>query len=87
MPEERKFEYDSIQDAQTIKESLQALVTGFEKGELSLKSEDEEIVLEPRGLLRLRIKAKQQADRNKLSLKISWRTPKPDKSGESISIE
>ncbi|MBC2714141.1 MAG: amphi-Trp domain-containing protein [Desulfobacteraceae bacterium] len=77
MANEQKFEFDSLQDATSIKAFLESLVEGFGNGKIVLSSETEEITLHPNALLRFHVKAKRKDNtKNQLDIKISWKEPK-----------
>ncbi|WP_320172359.1 amphi-Trp domain-containing protein [Maridesulfovibrio sp.] len=73
MPIEKKFVFDSLQDAETIRQFLSALVDGFESGNINLSTNGDEIELQPKGLLNFSVKAKKKSDMNKITIKISWK--------------
>lgn len=66
------FRHESLQDADSIRDILKAITNGFAKGRISFSDEDDEIVMEPKGLLHMRLKAGQEDDRHQLSIRISW---------------
>lgn len=66
------FRHDSLQDRKSIQQLLKAISKGLSKGELKLADDDGEILLEPEGLLNLKISARQQNNQNRLSIRISW---------------
>jgi len=68
-----EFRHESLQDCESIVKYLKALMEGFESGHLQLANGGEPIVLEPTGLLKLDLKARRKDDRNKLSIKVSWK--------------
>lgn len=70
-PEE--FKHESLQDRQSIVKYLNALSEGFENGQLVFANKDKQIIFEPRGLLKLDVKAKRKNEKVKLSLKFSWK--------------
>lgn len=70
-PEE--FKHESLQDRQSIVKYLNALSEGFENGQLVFANKEKQIIFEPRGLLKLDVKAKRKNDKVKLSLKFSWK--------------
>jgi len=72
MPEE-KFVFDSLQDARTIGDFIETLRLGFEKGQLTLSSGEEQIQLAPRGLLSFSVKAKKKNDESKITIRIAWK--------------
>ncbi len=69
-----EFKYESLQDRETIVKYLNALKDGFIKGKISLGNKEKKIVLEPKGLLSLEVRAKKKNDRVKIALKVSWKT-------------
>ncbi|WP_027177556.1 amphi-Trp domain-containing protein [Maridesulfovibrio bastinii] len=73
MATEEKFNFDSLQDSQSIGRFLESLIEGFHKGKISLSTDGEEIDLIPCGLLNFTVKAKKKDDSSKLSIKISWK--------------
>jgi amphi-Trp domain-containing protein len=70
---EEKFVFDSLQDCETIKNFLEALIEGFEKHSIDLSTNGNEIHLEPQGLLNFTVKAKKKGTENKLSIKVTWK--------------
>ncbi len=87
MAKEEQFQHESLQDSKTIAKYLQALIDGFEKGEISLNSDQGNIRLIPNDLMELTIKAKKKGDKSKLSLKVSWKdTPVMGSKSDSIFI-
>jgi amphi-Trp domain-containing protein len=48
MTEEKRFTYESLQDAKTIAKYLQSLIQGFETGNIALKSDEGALTLHPR---------------------------------------
>jgi len=70
--DKKTFSHLSLQDAKSIKPILDAISKGLTKGEMVFKNEDDEIVLNPDGLLRLKISASKTDNRHKVNVKISW---------------
>lgn len=66
------FRHDSLQDRKSIQQILKAISKGLAKGELALSDDEGDILLEPEGLLNLKISARQQDNQNRLSIRISW---------------
>lgn len=73
MAKKESFEHESIQDPETIQKYFQALIDGFENGRIVFTSSNRQVVLIPGELIGLEIKAKKKGDKNKISLKLSWR--------------
>ncbi len=53
-----EFKHESVQDRESIAKYLNALCEGIQKGQLTFKNGDQEIELEPRGLINLEVKIK-----------------------------
>ena len=70
----KRFKHESLQDTKTIRELLKAITKGIAKGKLSLSDEDDEMIMEPEGLLNLKLSASQEENRNRLAIRISWQT-------------
>jgi amphi-Trp domain-containing protein len=51
---------------------LAAITDGLEKGKLVLKDAEDEIILNPQGLLQLKLTAAQEANKCSFTLKVSW---------------
>ena len=66
------FRHESLQDARTIQEILKSITRGIAKGKLSFSDEDGEIVMEPEGLLNLKVTASQDELRHRLDIRITW---------------
>ncbi len=77
MAQTDEFYYESVQDAETIKEFLQSLLDGMEKGRIFLSSNGNDISLKPANLLKFSVKAKNKGDTSKMNIKISWKKPRP----------
>jgi len=70
------FEYESLQDPQTIKELMNGILEGFDKGRIVLTSNGSEITMHPSNLLKFSVKAKKKGETGKLEFKISWKESK-----------
>ncbi len=68
----KSFRHESLQDSESILKILAAVTEGLQKGKLVLSDTEEEIILNPQGLLQLRVTATQEDNRYQLGLKISW---------------
>jgi len=73
MKDEGRFSYESLQDAGTIAKYLQTLIEGFEKGNIVLKSNEEELMLHPKDMIMFTVHAKKKNEKTKLTLKMSWK--------------
>lgn len=72
MKQNTRFRHESLQDPDSIKALLKALTNGIARGKVVLEDEDGSMIMEPEGLLHLKMRAKQDDDHNSLSIKISW---------------
>ena len=84
---EKSFRHESLQDEKSIKDLLKSLTKGFADGRLSFSDEDGEIVMEPEGLLRLKLTASKEENRHRINLRISWQSQEPPiKKNKSLSV-
>lgn len=67
-----EFRHESIQDTESIRNYLQALLDGFENGRILFGTRKKKLILEPHGLLNLSVKARRKNKEVKVSVKISW---------------
>ncbi len=72
MKQSSRFRHESLQSPDSIKGLLKALTQGIGKGKVVLEDDNGNMVLEPEGLLHLKISANQDDDRNRINIKISW---------------
>jgi len=86
---DQKFVFESMQDAKSIRQYLEAVMSGLEKGRLTVSAGEQQFTLEPRELLTFTVKARKRGGEGRLSLTISWRCPVEEspKPGETLSIE
>lgn len=80
------FRHESLQDAKTIQELLKAITKGIAKGRLVLSDEDGEIVMEPEGLLNLKVTASQDDARHRLNLRITWQADAEIKNNKPLKV-
>ncbi|MBI4799134.1 MAG: amphi-Trp domain-containing protein [Desulfarculus sp.] len=74
---EDNFKHISLQDSESIIKYLEALGLGFQQGALLFSAENQQLVLKPRGLIKLEVEAKRKNDQMKLSLKMRWSEDAP----------
>lgn len=73
--DEREFRHESLQDKNSIVAYLEAVAEGIRNGTLRFSDQDGEIVLEPKGLMNLEVRAKKRRDRVTLQLNCRWKQP------------
>ena len=66
------FRHDSLQDTRSIRGILKSIADGIKKGKIVFSDEDDKLVMEPEGLLHLKLKAVQEENRRQISIRISW---------------
>lgn len=70
--DKQQFRHDSLQDKVTIEQLLKAITKGIGRGKLSFGDEDGEIVMQPQGLLDLKLTASKEDGRNRVTIRITW---------------
>ena len=82
MEKESRFKYESVQDAATLRQYLEAVTAGFAAGELRFSSREGEVCLHPDGAIGFLVEAKSMGGRMKLHLKFSWREDDGQNTGD-----
>lgn len=78
MERKGRFRHQSLQDKKSIQRMLDAVKRGITKGELEFGDDTGEIVLEPKGLMTLRVTATVEDDQSRLDLRITWTNDSDD---------
>ena len=73
MSKQAEFEFESLVDKDTIVQYLETITKGFKTGHISLATKGETILLDPNGLMKLEIEAKNKQSRSKILIKVSWK--------------
>ena len=68
----KTIKHDSYQDADTIKQYLQQIIDGLDKGKVVISNGEETIKLKPNGLLAFSLTASQGKAIQLLRFKIEW---------------
>lgn len=68
----KQFRHESLQDCDSIQSLLKAISDGLGEGRIRFSDEDGELVMEPSGLLNLRVTANEEDSQHRLSIRISW---------------
>jgi amphi-Trp domain-containing protein len=66
------FDHESIQDRQSIRQYLNTLIEGIEKGSIIFTSEKENVMLIPAEMICISIKTKIKSGKSKLTIKLAW---------------
>lgn len=85
--EQQQFKHESLQDKKTIQNMLKSISKAIAKGELKFSDQDGEIVMEPKGLLNLKITARKQDGEQRLDVRMSWKTQEKVIKKAPLSIE
>lgn len=87
MAPKNEFKHESMQDTESIVSYLQALCEGFQNNMLVLSSDNEQIVLEPQGLLKLTVRVTSQSGHNKFSFSLDWKESSEEERTAPLRIE
>lgn len=83
---DKRFRHESVQDTDTIKEYLQALVDGMSNRKLVFQSGDERVELTPVGLLEFALKARAKGEDRRVTFTITWKEADPDQAAEKPGL-
>jgi len=87
MLEQNQFKHESLQDKKSIQSMLKSIAKAIAKGELKFSDQDGEIVMEPKGLLNLKISARKQEGEQRLDLRVTWKTQEKTVKKMPLSVE
>ncbi|MTI45944.1 amphi-Trp domain-containing protein [Roseibium hamelinense] len=72
MERKDRFRHESLQDKKSIQQLLNAISKGIAKGEISFSDEEGGIVLEPDGLMNLKVTASNDDNRCRIDVRVTW---------------
>jgi amphi-Trp domain-containing protein len=81
------FRHESLQDAESVRDILEALMQGLQNGRLTFSDDDDEIVMHPEGLLHLKLRARSEDNRHRLDLRVSWQSTDNKTKKKSLSVK
>ncbi|WP_052481220.1 amphi-Trp domain-containing protein [Gilvimarinus agarilyticus] len=70
--EKNSFRHESLQDTQSIRNLLQALLDGIDNGELAFSEGKDTLTLTPQGLMQVKLTAQREDAYNRVNLRFSW---------------
>lgn len=73
MVKKKEIRHTSFEDRESVVRYLQALTEGVQSGVLRIGVADEELVLEPQGLLQLELRVSTRQDHAQIRLQLSWK--------------
>lgn len=80
-----KFDHESIQDRQSIRQYFNTLIEGLEKGRIIFSSEKDNVVLSPAEMIRFSIKTNKESGKSKLTIKLAWNDSTVENSKEKCN--
>ena len=86
MKRSNRFRHESLQSRESIENLLKALTKGLADGKVILEDEDDAMVMEPNGLLRLKISASQDEDRSRIDVRITWKEEQEPPKNKDLKI-
>lgn len=83
---DKSFRHESLQDLKSVREILKALTNGVAKGKVTLSDDRGEVVLEPEGLLHVKLTARQDDEDSRLTLRLRWRSDKEGPKKKALKV-
>ena len=80
-----EFRHESIQDNESIKGILTAITEGIQKKEITFSDDEDSIIMQPKGMLNLKVTASRDGNDNRISIRIKWQT-EPAKQNKKSSL-
>lgn len=74
MKSKTKFSHDSLLDRNSTRELLVTLANAIKKGELEFQESEGDLVLTPKNLLQVSVRASDEGDKQEVEIKLKWRT-------------
>lgn len=81
------FRHESLQDSKTIQELLQSINRGLAKGKLTFSDEGGELLMQPKGLLNLKLTASRDEARHRIDIRITWQTEERIERKKPLSVK
>ena len=81
------FRHESLQDSKTIQDLLESITQGIGKGKLTFSDEGGELLMEPEGLLNLKVTASQDEARHRIDIRITWQAEEKSKRKKPLSVK
>lgn len=82
----QSFKHESLQDTKSLEKILSAISENIAKGKLKFSDEEDEIVFQPEGLMKLKIRASQEDNQQGFSIKVSWQKDNQKYKHKSLKI-
>lgn len=82
-----EFRHESLQDADSIQDLIKAINKGLSRGRIVLADGDEEVLLEPHGLMNLKVTARREGSEQRLTVRLSWQAEKELKNKKMLRVK
>lgn len=80
------FRHESLQDVRGVQELLKAITRGIGRGRVTFSDDGNEIVLEPQGLVNLKVTARKDEGRHRLDLRVTWQVEEKLADGGALKV-
>lgn len=87
MKQTDRFRHEAFHSPRETADVLKALTAAFAKGHLVLEDGDDQMTLDPQGLVRLKLSAEQEDGHNKLTIRLSWTDDTPNEKSKPLKIK
>lgn len=85
--EKKSFRHESLRDAKSIEKILAAISESLGKGKLKFSDEEDEIIFQPEGLMKLKLSAAQDGNEQRFNIKVSWQLENDELKNKTIKVE
>lgn len=79
-----QFKHESLEDRNSVLKYLNAIKNGIEQGRLTLGSDDQLLIFEPKKRMRFEVSVKRHHARVTMNVDISWQEDDPSQREELI---
>jgi amphi-Trp domain-containing protein len=83
----QSFRHESLLNAEGMQDILKAINKGIAKGSVIFSDEDDEMIMEPEGLMNLKLTATQEDGRNRINIRITWQGKEEKKAKKNLSVK
>jgi amphi-Trp domain-containing protein len=81
------FRHESLLDVDGMQDILKAINKGIARGSVTFTDEDDEIIMEPDGLMNLKLTATQEDGRNRINIRITWQGKEEKKARKTLLVK
>ena len=84
--DKQSFQHESLQDAKSIEKILSSISESISKGTLKFSDEEDEIMFQPEGLMKLKISATQDGNQQRFNIKVSWQRDTKELKNKTLKV-